>query len=409
MWLRVVRGLLSGALVVLGVFCAGAAALLAVHSLPGGPTFGWPFRVTARTNVLIMGLDRTVSDQNPNIVYPVSRTDTLIAASFDPGSRHVYLLSVPRDTQAPIPGHGTDKINAAHAYGGAALSLRATQNFLGVSFPYYIEITERGLVHLIDAVGGVTIRIERDLNYDDNWDGFHVHLKKGARRLGGKDAVGYARFRHDALGDIGRIQRQQQLMNALLDELRRPRAVLRMNRILTVFREDITTNLDPNQLIALGWFGVRLPAGGMVRETLPGTFGQSAAGYWLPDPVKDRAIVAGWFYGVAPEILAQATVDVLNATASRDAAADPVARLEALGVRVLRVGNAPDLADTTLIVHRSDSPVAGIIASALGIEHVVTQETGSGPDVTVVVGKDYVPTPPMASAPQNGPSSPSTH
>ncbi len=395
------RGLLYGSLVLLAFGVAGALMFVALHSAPTGPTFGWPFRLAARTNVLIMGLDRTRSDQNPKIIYPVSRTDTLIAATFDPGSRHVYLLSIPRDTRAPIPGHGTDKINAAHAYGGGALSLRATQNFLGVSFPYYIEINERGLVHLIDAVGGVTIRIDKDLDYDDNWDGLHIHLKKGIRRLGGKSAMEFVRFRHDELGDIGRIQRQQQMMNVLLDELRRPRVIFRAGRVLKVFQKDITTNLTPDQLITLAWFGARLPQGGLARETLPGTFGQTAARYWLPDPVKDQALVAQAFYGVDPQVLTGATVEILNATPRRDVVSDPLARIQALGLRVLRVSTVPDAAETTVTVHRGDPLVGQIVAAALGIQRVIAGEDRPGPDVTVVVAKDYTPVP-QAPPAQNG-------
>ena len=216
LWPRVARWTLLGVAALLAVALLAVTASLGVRATPPGPTFGWPYRVTGRTNILIMGLDRTVSDQNPNVVYAISRTDTLIAASIDPAAHRVYLLSIPRDTRAPIPGHGIDKINAAHAYGGAPLTLRTVQNFLGVPFPYYIELHVRGLVDLVDAVGGITIRIPTDLNYDDNWDGLHIHLKKGNRRLGGQAAMEFTRFRHDALGDIGRIARQQQVMNALL-------------------------------------------------------------------------------------------------------------------------------------------------------------------------------------------------
>ncbi len=403
LWLRLVRGLLYGSLILLAVGAAGAAVFVALHSAPTGPTFGWPFRLAGRTNVLIMGLDRTRSDQNPKVIYPISRTDTLIAVTFDPGSRHVHLMSIPRDTRAPIPGHGTDKINAAHAYGGGALSLRTVQNFLGVSFPYYIEINERGLVHLIDAVGGITVRIDKDLDYDDNWDGLHIHLKKGTRRLGGKSAMEFVRFRHDALGDIGRIQRQQHMMNALLDELRQPRVIFRAGRVLKVFQEDITTNLTPDQLITLGWFGARLPQGGLVRETLPGTFGQTAAGHWLPDPVKGRALVARLFYGVDPQVLTGTTVEVLNATPLRDVVTDPVARIQALGLRVLRVSTVPDAAETTVTVHHGDPLVGQIVAAALGLQRAIAGEDRPGPDVTVVVAKDYTPV--LASPPaQSGAS-----
>jgi LCP family protein required for cell wall assembly len=367
---------------------AGAGAFIVLHTAPSGPTFAWPFRLTARTNVLVMGLDRTVSDQNPNIVYSISRTDTLIATSFDPASRSVYLISVPRDSRVPVPGHGIDKITNAHAYGGSALTLRTAEDFLGVRFPYYIEINARGLTHLIDAVGGITVRIDKDLNYDDNWDGLHIHLKKGNRRLGGKAAMEYARFRHDPLGDIGRVARQQQMMNGLMDELRNPRVVFRAPRILKVLREDVTTNLKPDQLIALAWFGARLPRGSLVHETLPGRFGMYA-GYWLPDASQDRALIASAFYGVDSAVLAGTTVDVINANASQDAVIDPLARLAALGVRVVRVTVAPDAAETSVVMHGGDPRVGKIVASALGVDRVFTAGTGSGSDMTLVLGRDY--------------------
>jgi LCP family protein required for cell wall assembly len=425
-WLRIVQWTLCGSLAALACSLAGAAAWIAIHATPAGPTFGWPFRVTARTNVLIMGLDRTVSDQNPNVVLPISRTDTLIAASFDPASHRIYLLSIPRDTRTGIPGHGMDRINAAHAYGGGALSMRTVQDFLGVRFPYYIEISARGLVHLIDAVGGVTIYVDKPLNYDDNWDGLHIHLKKGHLRLGGRDAVGYARFRHDALGDIGRIRRQQQLMNALMDELRKPRVLLHLGRILTVFHNDVTTNLGPDQLIALAWFGVRLPHTALVRETLPGRFA-GYGGYWLADPAKDQDLVARMFYGIDGRLLDGATIEIVNASASRDAIADPLARLGALGLRVVRITTAPDAAETALVVHGGDPRVARVVAAALGVHRVVAGEAAGGASLTLVIGKDYAaaaappaivdppepPAPPQPVKPRHGRAAPaperSTH
>ncbi len=379
-WARVARWALGAVAGILTLLLIAAVGLVGMYKTPIRAALSWPYPLTERTNVLIMGLDRTVSDQNPNIVLPISRTDTLIAASFDPASRRVYLLSVPRDTRASIPGHDTTKINAAHAWGGAPLTIRTVQNFLGVPFPYYIEITERGFVHLIDAVGGVNVHIDKDLNYDDNWDGLHIHLKKGYRRLGGQSAMEFARFRHDPLGDIGRIARQQQVMNALLDELRQPRAVLRMDRILRVFREDIQTNLTQRQVITLALFGVRLPPGGLVRETLPGRFG----GDWLPDTARDREMVARVFYGVEADAFTHTSVEVIAGAASRDAVADLQARLSALGIRILRVRTAPVPGPTTVIVHRGDPRVAGIVASLVGGASVA--DDGShvgGADLTI--------------------------
>jgi LCP family protein required for cell wall assembly len=390
-WCRTARGLLNGALIVLALAIAGAVAVVPLQGgAPAGPMFGWPFRLTGRVNVLIMGLDHTTSDENRAVRLPISRTDSLIAVSFDPGSHRLYVLSVPRDIPTAIPGHGTQRILAAHVYGGAPLTLRTAENFLGVPFPYYIEITERGFVHLIDAVGGITIHISQDMNYDDNWDGLHIHLRQGNRRLGGKAAVEYVRFRHDPLGDIGRVGRQQQMTAAIVAELHRPGVIFRMGRILRVLHEDVATNLGPDQLIALAVFGARLSPDEIVRATLPGNF--AATGEWLPDISKDRQVVSRMFYGMDAATLARTTIEVMDGTASRNAIEDALARLGALGVRVIRVSAAQDATETAVLVHRGDPMVATVIAAAVGARQVVmTAAAGGppGPDLTLILARDY--------------------
>jgi polyisoprenyl-teichoic acid--peptidoglycan teichoic acid transferase len=405
-WPRLARWTLYAIVGGLAVCLAAAAVVVGRNATPGGSTFGWPFRVTGRTNILVMGLDRTVSDQNRTIVYPTSRTDTLIAVSVDPAARQVNALSIPRDTRAAIPGHGADKINAAYAIGKETLARRTVENFTGAVFPYYITIRERGYVHLIDAVGGVTIRIPKDLNYDDNWDGLHIHLKKGNRRLGGQAAIEYARFRHDALGDIGRIQRQQQVIDALITELRRPSVMFRAARILRVFREDIDTNLTPQQLIALAWFSARLPKDGLDRETLPGRFGVSD---WLPNAAQDRAVVARMFYGMDAATLENSSVEVITSGAGPGAVADALARLHALGIRVVRVSSVPGAPDSALVVRgaATDSGTAAAVASATRVGRILTDAPGASGGVpsasaatvsraaatsaplTLVLGRDY--------------------
>jgi polyisoprenyl-teichoic acid--peptidoglycan teichoic acid transferase len=358
----------------------GVVAFVAVYRTPRRIEFDRPYPLTRRTNVLIMGLDRTVSDRNPNIIYPESRTDTLIAASFDPAARKAYLLSIPRDTVVGIPGHGTAKINAAHAWGEAPLTVRTVENCLGVRFPYYVEIRERGFVRLIDAVGGVNIRIDRDLNYDDNWDGLHVHLKKGYRRLGGKAAMEYARFRHDPQGDIGRIGRQQQVLAALLDELRRPGIVLRLDRILRVVRQDTATNLSRDQMMSLALFAVHLPRGGVIREMLPGRF--EGNGDWLPDVSQDRNLVTRMFYGARADALARTTAEVITDGAGRPPVADALARIAALGIRIVRVRAGSDPSRSVVAVHRDVSRVAEILAGLLDAT-VIAEPTRNGPDLTI--------------------------
>ena len=384
---RMVRWTLVGLVLALAGVLAGV--FLHFFFAHAGMLAGAPFPPGPRVNLLFMGLDRTVSEQNRNIELPFTRTTTLIAASFDPASRRAYLLSIPRDTQTAISGHGRTKINAAHAYGGAALTLRTVENFTGVSFPYYIEITERGLIHLVDAVGGVNLYVDRDMDYDDNWDGLHIHLRKGYRRLGGKEAMEFIRFRHEELGDIARIRRGQQFVNALVDELRRPRVLLRLGRIVRVFREDMTTNLPPDQVLALAWFAARLPAHGVVRATLPGEFDDGGSSDWIPDLLKDRDLIVRTFWDEDPETLAQETIDVVNAVGDRGALTDPLARLGALGVRVVRVTEAADASETVVVVHHGDPRVGNIVAASVGARLVIDRTGGNGPDLTLILAKGY--------------------
>lgn len=359
-----------------------AVASIGVSVTPLRAAFPWALLLKQRTNVLIVGLDRTVSERNPKIVYPVTRATTIVAASFDPASRRAYLLNVPRDTRTSIPGHGTTKINAAHAYGGTRLSIRTVENVLGVRFPYYIELTERGFVRLIDAVGGVNVHIEKNLSYDDNWDGLHIHLKKGYRRLGGKAAMEYVRFRHDPLGDIGRIKRGQQVMNALLDELRQPRTATHLPRMLRVFREDAKTNLSQAQLVTLALFGAGIGPGGLVRETLPGSFGQSD---WIPDLPRDHSLVARMFYDMDAEAMAQTTAELLASPADPETATDALARVTALGVRLVRYATSASDSPTAVILHHGDRRVAEIVAALVGARTIIDAPSTGGPDLTVIL------------------------
>jgi LCP family protein required for cell wall assembly len=142
----------------------------------------------------------------------------MIVASVDPRAGTVNMLSIPRDTRVVIPGRsGYDKITHAYAYGGAALATRTVEAFLGVPINYYLA-TGRAL-SVSSIFGGVDMYVEQDMNYDDPYAGLSINLRKGSQHLDGEKAGQYIRFRHDELGDIGRVHRQQRFMKAMSDEM----------------------------------------------------------------------------------------------------------------------------------------------------------------------------------------------
>ncbi|HET6152400.1 MAG TPA: LCP family protein [Marmoricola sp.] len=138
------------------------------------------------------------------------RTDTIMI--LHTGGGKPLLMSIPRDSLVPIPGHGTTKINAAFAYGGAPLLIKTIENDTGLRIDHYIEIGFGGFVNAVDAVNGITICPEKRL-VDRR---ANLNIKKGCQHVNGVTALGYARSRHsEALGDIARARHQREVVSAI--------------------------------------------------------------------------------------------------------------------------------------------------------------------------------------------------
>jgi LCP family protein required for cell wall assembly len=159
------------------------------------------------------------------------RTDTIILLH-KPRSGPATLVSLPRDSYVPIPGHGRNKLNAAYAFGGAPLLVRTVETVTGIRIDHYSEIGFGGFVGMTNAVGGVKLCPTRNIN--DKKAGLHV--KKGCQTMDGATALGYVRARYfDPKGDLGRVQRQQEFLSAVFAKAVSP-----------------TTLLNPFRLIPLG-------------------------------------------------------------------------------------------------------------------------------------------------------------
>ncbi|MBI2248128.1 MAG: LCP family protein [Armatimonadetes bacterium] len=346
-------------------------------------SFTWPLRLGTRVNVLIIGVDVTINERRQ--IVPISRSDTLMLASFDPGRNRISALSIPRDTRVMIPGVGESKVNAAYAFGGPGLTVRTVASFLRVPVHYYVKLGPQSFARIIDAIGGVEIDVEKDMKYTDRWAGLYINLKKGRQLLNGEQAMHYARFRHDPAGDIGRVERQQKVLLALFHKLKSPSTVLSAPQLLRAFAENTQTNLTFTELITLGVFTSRLDGSDVTFATLPGT---NSIAFWEPDAAKMRQVVAEMFYGVDASIVASTEIEVLNGSGVPGLARQAADRLQAMGFRIVRVDNAPSVVETTTIIDRSGRPgVARLVADVLGRSRIKRQ-TGVGPDLTVIVARD---------------------
>ena len=152
-----------------------------------------------------------------------NRTDTIMLIHVSESGGKPVLISIPRDSYVPIPGHGSNKINAAFALGGPKLLTQTVEQVTGLHIDGYLEIGLGGFAGMVDALGGVELCVPRDMQDDKAG----IDLKKGCQLLDGKNALGYVRSRYeDPLGDIGRANRQRQFLGALMKQSATPSTVL---------------------------------------------------------------------------------------------------------------------------------------------------------------------------------------
>jgi LCP family protein required for cell wall assembly len=151
------------------------------------------------------------------------RTDSIILVHVPSGGGKPALVSIPRDSYVPIPGHGSNKINAAFAFGGPNLLVQTVEQVTDLHIDGYVEIGFAGFASVVDSVGGVDICVARNMN--DKKAG--INLKKGCQTLDGGNALGYVRARYsDPEGDIGRAKRQREFLGAIMKKAATPSTVL---------------------------------------------------------------------------------------------------------------------------------------------------------------------------------------
>ena len=184
------------------------------------------FPLTSANNILVLGSDRrqkNSKEPHANTSGP-SRSDTIMLIRT--GGAHAARLSIPRDTVVEIPGHGLQKLNAAYAFGGAALSISVIKSYLGIPINHLVEVNFEDLPQLVDAMGGVDYTgdcIVARLDGGFRNGGYTLRLAKGTHHLDGKAALALARARENlcrpSQTDLQRTEHQQALFTAMKSRL----------------------------------------------------------------------------------------------------------------------------------------------------------------------------------------------
>ncbi|MHB2017957.1 MAG: LCP family protein [Candidatus Xenobia bacterium] len=339
-------------------------------------------------NILVLGLDVDWDDVKHAQSSDNSRSDTMFVLSVAPDGKRIGMLSIPRDFWVEMPTGGMDRINSAYGLGKTDdqkvhYAEQVVEKLTGTHIDKFVVVKIELAKELIDALGGITLNVEKNMDYDDNWGLLHVHLKKGLQHLNGEQAIGYARFRHDEEGDRGRIRRQQQFVNALIKELKNPAnydTPGKLAHIAHIFRTYLSTDISLPEMVDLARVYKDFKRQNLRTGHLEGDdiVVDGAQVIRPEDPKVIEREVATVLGGVEPKSPEDLSVEVYNGSPVKGAATAYSDELRKEGVQIARVEDYP-----------GKTPPPQSLAVVHGDESLVTLVTQWLPGVKVVADTDY--------------------
>ncbi|MFH7241973.1 MAG: LCP family protein [Spirulina sp.] len=369
-------------------------------------------RLTRPVNILVLGVKVLTTDVNEvppelrNLGYHAlvnsfeGLSDSMLLIRFNPQTGQLVVLSLPRDTRTYVQGRLT-KLNEANAHGGPALAAESVSDLLGgVAVDRYVRINVQGVEKLIDALGGVTVTVPQDMKYQDDSQHLYINLKAGEQKLNGNQSLQFLRFRYDANGDIGRIQRQQMFMRALAEQTINPATIARLPKILSVIQSNVDTNLSVEELLALLGYASQVNRSNVQMLMLPGNFSspsEYSVSYWLPS-YGDIDTMVDQYFGFGTQAVSTSREPNRVRIAIQDSTNNPVA-VQALTNALRESGYSNVYVDKDLqtplpisriVAQRGDMATAEMVQRFLAIGEARVESTGAlNSDITIQLGQDW--------------------
>ncbi len=419
------------------------------------PSLPPPWDGKERINILLLGVDDRPWDPN----WGPPRTDTMIVVTLDPKTMTAGAISLPRDLWVEVPGYGYRKINQAYQLGttygqgedGARLAMQVVSNLLEIPIHHYVVVNFQSFIALIDAIHGVKIDVPQRMALDVYTpDGKHhpYPLYPGRQVLDGELALAYARNRSVGYnGDFGRMQRQQQVLEAVLERLKDPRILaelaIKAPRLVRELGDSLKTDISIKDALRLARLAAEVPRQNIryrvidehqakatwvqeqqrpmyallpnreailaVRDEVFGSLNEpkatpvtsptapspqaspTAAG--SPSPTPSQA-VEGPPPGLEDALAEAPTIQVLNGTQFAGLACRTKKLLQAWGFAQVSDGNAETLAERTLLLEYTAKPhTLAFLQEVFGVAPAQVQYVSSDAppaDIVVVLGRDWI-------------------
>ena len=228
------------------------------------------------SNILVVGIDDVSQSK---------RSDAISVVHINPNESKVRVLSIPRDTRVSVEGIGITKINHAYAHGGISLLTDTVMEFLSIPIDGYVVVNTQGIRELIDIIGGVEVDIKKKMKYDDYAANLHINFDEGVQHLDGERLLHYIRFRKDSKGDIGRIERQQEVVKKLFHQIFRLKTLVVSPQLVSTFLKTVKTNVPFPKLN--NYLGMLISADDQLNIrsfTVPGSVRLiKGVSYWRPN------------------------------------------------------------------------------------------------------------------------------
>lgn len=366
-------------------------------------------------NILIVGSDsRDGIDDNAELSEGFldgeapggQRSDTLMVARLDPVGPTIDLLSFPRDLWVPVEPSGEEaKINSAYNNGPQAVIDTIQKNFL-IDVNHYLEVDFAGFQDLVDSLGGVPVYFEREMA--DTATGFHVR-EPGCVNLDGSQALAFARSRKlqyieagqwkfDQAGDLGRIARQQFLLQKSIDRAgkQKPDSPSEILSLVNFFTQRVTIDdsLGLDDMVELANTFGSVQANALTTHSLPVANERTGTGVAIVRLIEEDAIdELAVFQGntVSEAVQDRMVVTVLNSTQRTGLAAAVTDAYSSIGFRTSEPADGDNLIDVTRVRHApGQRSAAELVGKHLGSgARLVTDANLSGWKVEVDLGANF--------------------
>lgn len=233
-------------------------------------------------SILLLGVDTTDNGIRDTETNYKGNSDTMIVVTVNPKTKKTTMVSIPRDTMTQIwksQNNNTkkiQKINSAYNIGDAGSAVVTTEKLINVPIDYYIKVDFNSLKKIVNSVGGVDVDVPFSFSYGDSGEK-PSNFTKGQMHLNGKQALDYARMRHeDPNGDYGRQQRQRQIISAIIKSAASAKTFTHFKDVLDSISDSMTTNLSFNDMQTM-FFNYRDAADDIKSDHLQG-YGQMVDG-----------------------------------------------------------------------------------------------------------------------------------